>query len=220
MSKEKEIKSVERQKYYRDLINQYIMEGEVFKPIKDFEQYHIGSHGHILSYKSAYPVVLTPFLDGKGKYYMITLCNEAGRFKKLVHRLVAQAFLANPNNLPEVNHIKSNETWNNHVDNLEWCTDKYNTTYAYQTLPPDRNRRSCILVFPDGSEKFFESYADIRRYHDEHNLDFSKDSLNYNGKSRGFKLIKLGKTSNKDRKGLNLGEINIPENENYREVML
>lgn len=151
---------------------------------------------------------------------MVTLCKNKKNYKRLVHRLVAEAFLANPNNLPEVNHIKSEETQNNNVDNLEWCTANYNTKLTYQTLPPDRNRRSCILVFPDGTEKQFESYADVRRYHDEHNLDFSKDSLNYYGKSRGFELIKLEKTSNKNRQGMNMCDIDLPRNESYREVVL
>lgn len=46
-----------------------------------------------------------------------------------VHRLVAQAFIRNPDNLPEVNH-KDENCSNNFVDNLEWCTRKYNANYG------------------------------------------------------------------------------------------
>lgn len=49
-----------------------------------------------------------------------------------VHRLVAQAFIPNPDNLPEVNH-KNEDKMNNSVDNLEWCTAKYNVNYGHRT---------------------------------------------------------------------------------------
>ena len=56
------------------------------------------------------------FKNGEQKYY-------------LVHRLVANAFIPNPFNYPEVNHIDENKT-NNCVDNLEWCTRQYNHEYS------------------------------------------------------------------------------------------
>ena len=218
--KELEKRATARQLKDEELINLYESQGEVFKPIVGFEKYSVGNHGHIISYQKSYPIVVAQTPDSKKRYLMVTLCKNKKNHKRLVHRLVAEAFLANPDNLPEVNHIKSEEFRNNCVDNLEWCTANYNTKIAYTTLPPDRNRRSCILVFPDGEEMFFESYADVRRYHDEHNLDFSKDSLNYYCKSRGFRLIKLDKTSNENRQGMDLADINLPQNENRREVII
>ena len=47
-----------------------------------------------------------------------------------IHRIVAKAFIPNPNNLPEVNHIKEFEKTNNKVDNLEWCNHSYNQNYG------------------------------------------------------------------------------------------
>ena len=80
------------------------------------------------------------FLKGKEKigadngigYLQIKVCFENKSKSKYIHRLVAEAFLENPDNLPFVNHKDGNKK-NNSVENLEWCTHKDNIAHAFST---------------------------------------------------------------------------------------
>ena len=72
--------------------------------------------------------ILRLFTDGLG-YLRAQLYSNSKRKSFLVHRLVAQAFIPNPDNLPQVNHRDENPS-NDNVDNLEWCDGKYNVNYG------------------------------------------------------------------------------------------
>lgn len=104
---------------------------EIWKDIEGYEgKYQVSNFGNIksLNYK----------LSGKEKimklgkehgYPVIQLFKNSNCKQFKVHRLVAQAFIPNPDNLPVVNH-KDESRNNNRVDNLEWCTYKYNLNYG------------------------------------------------------------------------------------------
>jgi topoisomerase IA-like protein len=71
----------------------------------------------------------------------VYLAKDGKKFPRLVHRLVAAASLPNPDNLPQLNHKDGNPE-NNHVANLEWCTERENSLHAYQfglCKPPMQN---------------------------------------------------------------------------------
>ena len=98
---------------------------EIFKDIKGYPGYQISNFGRIWSNKSNR--YLNPFLNNAG-YRAINLIAINGKRKgELIHRLVALAFIDNPDKKPEVNHKDRNKE-NNHVDNLEWVTHGENNT--------------------------------------------------------------------------------------------
>lgn len=70
--------------------------------------------------------VLTPDKDG---YLKVCLSKDGKHYVRSVHRLVAEAFIPNPDNLPVINH-KNEDKQDNRVENLEWCTVQYNTMYG------------------------------------------------------------------------------------------
>ena len=88
--------------------------------------YAITEDGQVWSYRRQIFLKLKTQTCG---YTQTTLHKDGVRKQFLVHRLVALAFLPNPNNLPEVNHKDENKK-NNHVSNLEWCDRNYNMSYG------------------------------------------------------------------------------------------
>ena len=98
-----------------------------FVPIPGFEKYGISPEGKIKNLRTGY--IKTLCLNQSADYYVVNLYDNNGKMcRPLVHRLVAQTFLPNPENLPYVNHKDENKL-NNNVENLEWCTAQYNNTY-------------------------------------------------------------------------------------------
>lgn len=97
------------------------------KDIKGYEGiYGITSCGRVWSYKNK--KFLKPADNGKG-YLHVNLCKD-GKVKHFsVHRLVAEAYIPNPDNLPQINHKDENKA-NNCLQNLEWCDAKYNNNYG------------------------------------------------------------------------------------------
>lgn len=108
---------------------------EIWKDIPNYEGlYQISNLGRVKSFRQsskfhkASEYILKSALANNG-YCQVTLYNNTRKKKFLVHRLVAEAFIPNPNNYPHINHKDENPS-NNAVDNLEWCTARYNNLYG------------------------------------------------------------------------------------------
>lgn len=157
-------------------------------PIKNCNGYYIDQDGKVYSDKRGFLVELKPFLDSKGNYLMIRILDNTNHRKSyLIHRLVAEHYIANPMNYPEVNHIDNNKT-NNKVENLEWCTRKYNLEQSYKTMSPKRNCKCCSLYINNKKIKTFESIIDACRYGKKH-YNLNKSSLEKNLQCGNAKII-------------------------------
>ena len=94
------------------------------KDIKNYEGlYAITSCGKVWSYKRKR--FLKPIANEKG-YLIVNLCKDGKVKKYMIHRLVAEAYIPNPNNLPQVDHIDENKT-HNYLNNLQWITNRDNS---------------------------------------------------------------------------------------------
>ena len=105
-----------------------ILPKRIWKDIPNYENYEVSSDGKVRNKKTKR---VRKLQDDKNGYKIVSLRNPPRKSprKFLVHRLVALAFIPNPNNFPEVNHIDENKA-NNCIWNLEWCTRKYNVNYG------------------------------------------------------------------------------------------
>jgi hypothetical protein len=105
---------------------------EVWKPIDGTDgKYEVSNFGRVRT-NGKRPGLLTLTKQPSGyRYAMIALSNGKQRNCR-VHRLVAQYFLPNPDNMNEVNHKDGNKD-NNHVSNLEWCTRSHNVKHSFDT---------------------------------------------------------------------------------------
>lgn len=104
--------------------------------------YQVSNLGKVKSLKYNKPKILKIGYTKRG-YGSINLCKNGKISHRTIHRLVAEAFIPNPNNYPCVNHKDENPR-NNNVDNLEWCTYQYNMNYG--TCAERRNKSNKISI--------------------------------------------------------------------------
>lgn len=154
---------------------------EVFKDIKDYEGiYQISNFGRI---KSLHNYRKNNILKPKIKkgYYQIGLRKNNKRKWYSVHRLVAQTFLPNENNLPQVNHKDENKL-NNNVNNLEWCSASYNNCYGTRIKRVQEKTSKKVLQY-DLKGNFIKEYNSLREATEKNNIkSISNISLCCNGK--------------------------------------
>lgn len=126
--------------------------------VKSVGRYYWNVHNK--SYSFFPERILKPYMHGKG-YFRVILSNSQNQTKFLVHRLVAEAFIPNPLNLPQVNHKNEIKT-DNRVENLEWCDNKYNCNYGILKKENSKRGRREVLQF-DLQGKYIAKYEGVKQ---------------------------------------------------------
>ena len=145
---------------------------EFWKDIPGYNgRYEISSHGRIRSYAQDRKTgrIKTGNLSLKGYLEILLYDGRGGKKWYPVHRLVAQAFIDNPDNLPQVNHKDENKQ-NNNAENLEWCTNEYNVCYGTKIKRTAEANRCCkttslkvYSVDEHGHKEYFDSIGEAER---------------------------------------------------------
>ena len=138
---------------------------EKWKDIKGYEGYYqISNLGRVKSLsrdvgsnRCKKETIMKTSIDKDG-YECMVLSKDGKQKYVRIHRLVAQAFIPNPNNLPQVNHKDENKG-NNNVENLEWCTTTYNINYGGRT---EKASKKVICVT---TGKIFKSVDEASKYY-------------------------------------------------------
>lgn len=128
---------------------------EIFKDIKGYPNYQISNMGRVWSIKRQ--KYLKPVINDKGYCVVLLYSINGKRKQEYIHRLVALAFLQNPDNLPTVNH-KNEIKADNRVDNLEWMSVIDNNNYGTRLERIAEKKRKPVVIVETG--EVFKSVKD------------------------------------------------------------
>jgi hypothetical protein len=148
-----------------------IMSKEVFRPVKGYEGlYEVSNTGKVasLNYNSTKQRKLLVPQKCTNGYFFVMLSRNHKQKMKYIHRLVAEAFVPNPNGLPQVNHLNENKR-DNRTENLQWVSARENLNYGTRNqrigLALKGRRRWAVMkavvaIDDEGNEYHFSSYTD------------------------------------------------------------
>lgn len=170
---------------------------EVWRPVKGYEDYYeVSNLGIVRSYDRMVRCKIgMRCMKGKvlkqriwGNYKSVCLVVGQVEERLYVHRIVAEAFIHNPDNLPQVNHKDENKL-NNRADNLEWCTREYNMEYGTRMERFSASRGKAIEQLTiDG--KHVATYRSARQAEKESNGKFKNSVINR--AARGIHSVSYG----------------------------
>ena len=120
---------------------------EEWRDVADYPGYKVSSFGNVIG---KYGRQIKPWESSRG-YYTVWICNENGKKKSTVHRLVGMAFLSNPENKPTIDHLNRNRK-DNRLENLRWAT--YSEQSITSPVPINPTGERNINTTSDGKFRF------------------------------------------------------------------
>lgn len=148
-----------------------IYEVSSYGRVRSVDRYVTDKNGVKLFYKGKILSMQIKYGHGKLPRHYISLCVNGHVITRSVSRLVAEAFIPNPENLPQVNH-KDEIPSNNHVDNLEWCTAEYNHNYGTRNMRQAMALHKPVAVY-DINGKYLSTHDSIKSAARHYNCDES-----------------------------------------------
>jgi len=187
---------------------------EEWKNIDGYENYEVSIFGNIKNSKTNR--ILKPY--NRGGYYCVGLSKKSILNTFDIHRLVAQTFIPNPENKPQVNHIDKNSL-NNKVTNLEWNTNKENSIHRSIGVTQTTNQNLEIYKIDIKSDNIICKYNSIENAskdivkdnHSTYNIIRSGISMAINGKQKTAYGFKWRKVEQENLENEEWREINIEE---------
>jgi len=187
-------------------------EAEVWRKIEGCEMYEVSSFGNVRNSKTGR--ILKQ--GKKGGYCSVGLMGNATRTKS-VHQLVARAFIPNPENKPQINHLDKNRL-NNNVNNLEWSTNKENSIHRSKGVKQTTNQNLEIYRINTSTNEIVEKYnsiEDASKYILENNK-----TLKFNNIRSGISMAINGKQLTAYGYKWKMTEHNSLDNEEWNEVVI
>lgn len=141
---------------------------EIWKEIEEYEGlYWVSNIGRVKSKRK----ILQPI---KGEYLKVGLSKNGIQKTLTIHRLVAQTFIKNKNNYNFVNHKDENK-YNNFVNNLEWCTNKYNCNYGKRNIELSKNLSKYKIIQKNKQNNIIRIWDNM--WEITHKTNFKKSNI-------------------------------------------
>lgn len=136
---------------------------EIWKEIKGFNNYKVSNFGRVISIRTN--KILKPTDNGRGYLRFLLLGDDNNTHTVYIHRIIAEAFIPNPDNKPCIDHINTNKQ-DNRIENIRWVTYKENTnnelTIERVRNSGKKNRKKICSIDEDGNKVVYSSAIEAK----------------------------------------------------------